>query len=97
MYVPIPSCPQVLTQLMSLMESREENKQTKLDVGLKEPCALQFFFYFFLQALGEEQGRVWEFGALLLLPVLGGWAIVTHVANTEDQRILMPVSNKLAF
>lgn len=28
---------------------------------------------------GESLG----FGALLLLPVFGGWAIVTHVANTE--------------
>lgn len=37
-------------------------------------------FVCFASSGRREQIRVWEFGALLLLPVLGSWAVA---ANTE--------------
>lgn len=93
-----------LHQLLSLLESRERKKPKQLSMDLKESCALCIL----LAASGRgEQGQVrvcvWGFGALPLLPIVGGGITVTCVVNTkvhsltEAQSIAMPVSNKLAF
>lgn len=69
-----------LRQVLSLSESREGKKKShrKLCMDLKEPCALYIFFAASRRGI-KGQGRVcvWGFGALLLLPVLGGLITVT--------------------